>query len=149
MRSWRGPALVVGIALMASCASRPPMMEGAMTATPAANPDVQGRASPIVIRVYELRSPGAFSSADFFSIFDKEAETLSADLVGREEFSLRPAESRPYKRQLQADTKFIGVAAAFRDLENARWRQVAPVPAKRGVTLAIGIEARAVTLSVK
>lgn len=149
MKSWRVLAVVVGIAVTAGCASRPPMMEGSIAAAPATNPDAQGRASPIVIRVYELRSHGAFSSADFFSIFEKEAETLGSELVGREEFSLRPADSRPYKRQLQPDTKFIGVAAAFRDLENARWRHVSPVPGKRSVTVSIGLDARAVTLSVK
>jgi type VI secretion system protein VasD len=69
--------------------------------------------------------------------------------VGREEFDLRPAEARPYKRQLQPDTKFIGVAAAFRDLENSSWRQSAPVPAKKQVTLTVGIEAHAVTVAIK
>jgi len=102
-----------------------------------------------VVRVYELKSLAAFNTADFFSLFDKEQETLGSDLVGREQYDLRPAEIRPYLRQLQADTKFIGVVAAFRDLENSRWRYAAPVPAKRRATLTIGVEARAVTVAVK
>ena len=101
-----------------------------------------------MVRVYELRSPAAFSGADFFSLFDNESATLAGDLVGREEYGLRPAETQPYRRQLQPDTKFIGVAAAFRDLEHSRWRQVVPVPDERQSAIAIGIEARAVTLTV-
>ncbi len=149
MRSVRLLLLACSIALTGACGSSPPLLEGAIKADPATNPDLRGRPSPIVVRVYELKSLAAFSSADFFSLFEKEAETLGSDLVGREEYDLRPAETRPYRRQLQPDTKFIGVVAAFRDLENSRWRQAAPVPAKRGVTLTIGIEARAVTVAVK
>jgi type VI secretion system protein VasD len=137
------------IALTGGCGSAPPLLQGSIKADPTINPDLHGRPSPVVVRVYELKSLEAFNGADFFSLFDKESETLGSELVGREEYDLRPAETRPYKRQLQPDTKFIGVVAAFRDLENSRWRQAAPVPAKRSVTLTIGIEARAVTVAVK
>ena len=141
--------LLVVLSLQGGCGSAtPPLLQGSMRADQQTNPDANGRASPIVVRVYELRSPTAFSGAEFFSLYDKESETLGADLVGREEFTLSPAEAKPYKRQLQPDTKFIGVAAAFRDLENSRWRQVAAIPAKKESTITIGIEARAITVSV-
>jgi type VI secretion system protein VasD len=137
------------VSLLNACGSAtPPLLQGTIKVDQAANPDLNGRASPVVVRVYELRSPAAFSGADFFSLFEKESETLAGDLVGREEYGLLPAETRPYRRQLQPDTKFIGVVAAFRDLEQSRWRQVAPVPAERQSTIAIGIEARAVTVTV-
>jgi type VI secretion system protein VasD len=137
------------VSLLNACGSaNPPLLQGTIKVDQAANPDLNGRASPVVVRVYELRSPAAFSGADFFSLFEKESETLAGDLVGREEYGLRPAETRPYRRQLQPDTKFIGVVAAFRDLEHSRWRQVAPVPAERQSTIAIGVEARAVTVTV-
>lgn len=137
------------ISLLEGCGSATQrVLQGSMNTDRSTNPDVNGRASPIVVRVYELRSPGAFTGADFFSLFDKEAETLGADLVGREEYDLRPAENRPYRRQLQPDTKFIGVAAAFRDLEHARWRQIVEVPAKRESSIAISVESRAVTVTL-
>jgi type VI secretion system protein VasD len=144
--------LIIGgiITLGAGCgSSRSPLLQGTIKAASASNPDINGRPSPVVVRIYELRGLGTFNSADFFSLYDKEAETLGGDLVSREEYELRPGETRPYKRQLQPDTKFIGVAAAFRDLEEARWRQAAPIPAKRSPTITIGLEALAVTLAVK
>jgi type VI secretion system protein VasD len=124
-------------------------LQGAIKAEASANPDVRNRPSPIVVRVYELKSLGAFNGADFFSLTERDSETLGSELVGREEYILRPAETRPYRRQLQLDTKFIGVVAAFRDLENSRWRQTALVPAKRDITLTIDIEARGITMAVK
>lgn len=136
-------------ALAAGCKSGPPVLHGSITAGPTTNPDINGRPSPIVVRVYELRSLNAFNGADFFSLFEKEQETLSSDLLGREEYQLRPAETRQYQRQLQPDTKFIAVAAAFRDLENSRWRQAAPLPPRGSPTVVIGIDAQAVTVAVK
>src|SRR5215468_10916550 len=137
------------VSLLDACGSgSPPLLQGTIKADQAANPNLKGEGSPIIVRVYELRSPTAFSSADFFSLFDNESATLAGDLVGREEYDLSPAETQPYRRQLQPDTKFIGVVAAFRDLENSRWRQVVPVPDEPKSPIAIGIEARAVTLTV-
>jgi type VI secretion system protein VasD len=124
-------------------------VKGSIKAESTTNPDLGGRPSPIVVRVYELKSLAAFNSADFFSLFERESETLGGELVGREEYHLRPAETRPYQRQLQPDTKFIGVVAAFRDLESSRWRQATQVPAKRSATLTIVLEARAVAVAVK
>jgi type VI secretion system protein VasD len=141
--------VVVAVAVAAGCSSGPPLVRGAITVDPTTNPDLRGRPSPVVVRVYELKSLGAFNGADFFSLFEKEQEVLGGELVGREEFHLSPAETRPYQRQLQPDTKFIGVVAAFRDLEGSLWRQAVPVPAQRRATVTIGLERQAVKLVVK
>jgi type VI secretion system protein VasD len=145
----RGLAIVVAVTLTIACASRPPLVRGSIKVDGRANPDASGRPSPVVVRVYELKSLAAFNNADFFALFEKEGETLGADLLGREEFQMDPGESRPYQRQLQPDTRFIGVAAAFRDLERARWRQASPVPVKRTISISLGLEAKAVTVGLE
>ena len=141
--------ILAGLMVVAACSSSPPLMRGSIKVDKRANPDANGRPSPVVVRVYELKTLTAFNNADFFALFEKEAETLGGDLVGREEFQLDPGETRPYQRQLQPDTRFIGVAAAFRDLEHARWRQAAPVPAKRTISVVLGLEVGAVTVALK
>jgi type VI secretion system protein VasD len=136
--------------LVAGCgAARPPLLRGTIKTDLVTNPDLRGRPSPVVVRVYELKSVTAFNSADFFSLFEKEQEALGGELIGREEFQLRPGETRPYQRQLQPDTKFIGVVAAFRDLENSRWRHTASVPAKREPAVTIGVEGTAVSVAIQ
>ena len=151
-------SLSCGAALAVGCASKippppptstPTLLRGTITADPGTNPDRVGRPSPVVVRVYELKSLGAFNDADFFSLYEKDQETLGGELVTREEYDLRPAETRKYERQLQPDTKFIGVVAAFRDLENSRWRQAAPIPPQPNLTLTIGIGSGVVTVAVK
>lgn len=93
------------------------------------NPDIRQRASPVVLRVYRLRSPLSFEAADFFSLVDKERATLSDDLVSREELQLRPGQSLAVPaRELEPDARVIAVLAEFRDLENSRWRALATVP---------------------
>jgi type VI secretion system protein VasD len=91
------------------------------------NPDARGRASPLTVRVYALKSSSAFTSADFFSLYDKDAATLGADLIQREEMTLHPGETRKLNFVLKPDAKAIGVIAAYRDLERARWRELSPL----------------------
>lgn len=145
--------MVAVLVVVAACGSKPPpppLLKGDIKVDKRVNPDGSGRPSPVVLRVYELKSLSAFNTADFFALFEKEGETLGGDLLGREEFQLDPGETRAYQRQLQPDTKFIGVVAAFRDLERARWRQTAPLPdKKKSLKITFGLQAEAVTVAIE
>ncbi|MBX3622864.1 MAG: type VI secretion system lipoprotein TssJ [Rhizobacter sp.] len=120
--------------------SGPPTLTATVTASPQVNPDVRKRASPVVVRVFELKASTLFEQADFVSLYEKDQAVLAGELVSREEFVLRPGESKPITKPLSPDTKFVGVMAAFRELERARWRAVVPVvPGKKNV-LAIDLD---------
>ena len=56
--------LVCGIAFTVGCGSSAPLLRGSITAEPTTNPDLRGRPSPVVVRVYELKSLAAFNTAD-------------------------------------------------------------------------------------
>ena len=140
-------------ALVAGCAKPPPppkpvVTPVAMTLTAAAdaNPDARGRASPLSVRVYALKSTGAFDSADFFTLFEKDQATLGAELVQREELLLRPGESKKLEMTLPADAKALGVIAAYRDLERARWREVRAVEPGKPLVLNVGLGARQIRI---
>jgi len=129
---------------MAGCASKPVVTPVSITLTAAAdaNPDARGRASPLTVRVYALKTPGPFEGADFFSLFEKDQATLGAELVQREEMLLRPGESKKLDLTLPADAKAIGVMAAFRDLDRARWREVRAVTPGQAQALQVTFGAR-------
>ena len=74
----------------------------------------------MVIRIYELKNSAVFESADFVSLYEKDTTVLGADIVSRDEFVLKPGEIKTINKALAADTKFIAVFAAFRDLERAK-----------------------------
>jgi type VI secretion system protein VasD len=138
--------------LVAACAAppKPPppptIIQAKVTALPAVNPDAHGRPSPIVVKFFELKSLAVFDSADFFSLFDRERETLGAELVAREEFQLAPGAMRQFERTLPADTRYLGVVAAYRDLERSVWRAAVPVTPNQTVSLAITLEAKKVVM---
>jgi len=141
---------LVGLGL-AGCASKPVVTPVSLTlvAGADANPDARGRASPLTVRVYALKSPGPFEGADFFSLFEKDQATLGAELVQREEMLLRPGESKKLDLTLPADAKAIAVMAAFRDLDRARWREVRPVTPGQAQVLTVNFGARQIRIDGK
>jgi type VI secretion system protein VasD len=117
----------------AGCSSGPPKpvkTHIAVAATAAANPDSSGHPAPVVVRVYQLKSDVAFSSADFFALFDDDKKVLAGDLVARDEFELSPGEQRPLEVMVPAEVRFVGALAAYRDIRNSTWRAIVPVPKK-------------------
>jgi len=94
------------------------------------NPDLNGRPSPVVIRLLELKHPVAFENADFFSLYQRPKEALSPDLVIQEELELRPGEQRDLKVFVQEGSRYVGVLAAYRDLPESSWRFVIPLQSK-------------------
>jgi type VI secretion system protein VasD len=113
------------------CASPPkPIISTLQISVEAAadtNPDARRRASPITVRVYALKTLGAFESADFFSLFEKDQALLGAEVVAREELLLRPGETKVLNMKLGPEAKSIAYFAAFRDLEKATWRGSKPI----------------------
>ena len=126
------PLAALGAALLLSaCAAKPPLppasVAGTIQASPQINPSASKRPSPLLVRVYELKSVAAFNAADFMSLYQRDQAALSADLLAKEEFVLEPGETKTFAKTLAPDTRFIGVVAAYRDLEHAKWRTVVAV----------------------
>jgi len=151
--------IAAAAALLAACGGGKPVKPVAtraqLVASEDVNPDSSGRASPIVVRVLQLRNDGEFATADFFALYEKEKETLGASLISREEYVLTPGETRTLELALNPEARFLGAIAAYRDFRSARWRALTPAPektltdllAKDGVTLNVGKDA--LTLVVK
>lgn len=129
----RGVATATLLALLAACAGpappKPTVVAATLQATASANPDARKRASPLVVRLYELKSSAAFEAADFLSLYERDQATLAAEMGAREEFTLRPGDSKPWEKTVGPDVRFIGVIGAFRDIERARWKAIVPVKA--------------------
>jgi type VI secretion system protein VasD len=96
-------------------------------ATSSVNPDEGGKAAPIKVRVYELKDPASFGEADFFGLNANDKSILGADLLAKDEYILRPGESRTIERKSNPQTTALGILAGYRDLAGSTWRVIHPL----------------------
>jgi type VI secretion system protein VasD len=134
MRSILPLALLACLLALSACATGEPKkkapirLEMSVKALSAVNTDDRGRPSPIVVRIYELKSDAAFKDADFHTLQTKDKTVLADDAVKRDDLLLRPGEHRTIVRPADPTTTAIGVLAAYRDLPNSIWRAVYAMP---------------------
>ena len=100
------------------------------------------------MRLYELKSATAFNNAGFFTLYDADMAELGADLQNREEIELQPGQAMEVNRDLKPETRFIGVVAAYRDIDNSNWRAVHEVEAHETAELTIAIRRLDVSIAV-
>lgn len=122
-------ALVCALLALAGCSAFSPYSTQTRLALTLAgndllNPDINGRPSPVVVRLLELKNPVGFETGDFFSLYSRTSATLAQDLIASEELELRPGETAALKLHVQPRSRFVGVMAAYRNLSETRWRYV-------------------------
>ena len=95
------------------------------------NQDEQGIASPLFIRMYELKSEKMMKKADFIDIYEKDKETLGADLVGEVHKLKRftPGQNRTESFVLDKGTQYVGLYAEFFDFKESKFKLTFPVVA--------------------
>ncbi|MGM0433416.1 MAG: type VI secretion system lipoprotein TssJ [Pseudomonadota bacterium] len=130
--------LAMGL-LLGGCAFFHPVADVRMNAGDSLNPDSEKRASPVLVRLYQLRQPDAFRDAGFDALHEDPEKVLGDDLLGMEETMLRPGGDWYTERALAEGTRYLGVTAAFRNIDDARWRLVQPAD---GIFFVPGIDLR-------
>jgi type VI secretion system protein VasD len=112
------------------------------------NPDINGRPSPVIVRLYDLKNVAAFDSADFFSLWDRDQATLGQEMIARDEYPMAPNEQRKFEREPTdtAPLPYIGVVAAFRDIEHTRWRATFEVPRQKTTELLVTLSAGGISI---
>lgn len=93
-----------------------------------------------MLRIYQLGSAGGFEKADFFQLNDKDAALLGSDLLGKEQAVLTPGDTKTMSFEVKPGTRFIGVTAAYRDIDKAVWRVDVPVPPNQTTKIAVSVD---------
>ncbi len=91
------------------------------------NPDSNGRPSPLVVNVYELKSKSLFEALDFFSLYDSADKFLGPDLLVKKEIYLQPGEKLVYQADVNSNVEYVGFVAAYRDINNSNWRAITSI----------------------
>jgi type VI secretion system protein VasD len=142
-------ALMLALTLfLVACGSgpSPTLVELTFTAAPDVNPDPSGRSSPIFVRFYQLGATGAFETADYFQLHDKEAAILGPSLLDRQELPLTPGSSQKIEITAKPGTAAIGFAAAYRDIDRAQWRALSAIPAGKKTKIEVQLGRLAVSV---
>lgn len=129
--------------IIAGCASTPDPAEVELRVitTAGLNPDPDDRPSPVVLQVYRLSDIDGFNNARFFELYDNAEEILGQDLIHLSEMELSPETDQVIVvDRMTASTTHVGLLAAFRNIDAARWRVVIPTPAdsKIGASVVVG-----------
>lgn len=148
---WRWAGLcLAALVLAAGCKSAPPpkgrAVDASIVASQDVNPDPMGVASPIGVRIVQLRSDARFEHVAFAAVFDDPQAALGADFVAVQELVLRPGEERELSLDLRPETEFVGVVAAFQALPEAQWKAWTRAPKKARVP---GFRDGAIRISVE
>ena len=130
------------LVLMAGCSTLSPYstltkVNLKLQASDQLNPDLNGRPSPVVVSLFELKHPVAFENADFFSLYEHAKEALSPDMVASEQLELRPGETLELKLSVEEGSRYIGILAAYRDLPDSKWRYTVEVTPQETTDVAL------------
>ena len=95
------------------------------------NPDDEGVASPLFVRLYELQSDKMIKKADFLDLYEQEKKVLGADLSAepRRLKRFKPGENRTVNLVLDKKTLYVALYAEFMDFKEAKYKLVVPVVA--------------------
>jgi type VI secretion system protein VasD len=123
--------LMMSFALVTSCSTInaivPPSTDVTFNISDDINPDQTGRASPVVVKVFELSSRTIFDTQDFFTLYETPEDILGPDLLKKDELELQPEEKKEYKMVLNKNTRYVGFVVAYRNIDSSRWRAVVEV----------------------
>jgi type VI secretion system protein VasD len=123
-KSLSGVLVVILTVFISACASAPKKAELGITIEAAAdvNPDLQGRPSPVILHLMELKSIEQFNGLDYMGITNASGAPLGSDLVSRNQIILSPGAAQSMPMVLDPATAYLGIVAGYRDIDNATWR---------------------------
>lgn len=135
-------AVLLPLLVLAGCSAPPPpptQVDLTLSAATDVNPTASGQAAPVVVRVYQLASTSGFDGAEFFPLFNQDQAVLKTDLVKKDEFLLSPGQKKTTTLMPNDQVTALGIFAAYRDFQNAKWRATVPVPAHKTTTVTVTI----------
>ena len=144
---------IVSAVLLTSCATInaivPPSTDLMFNVSEDINPDKSGRASPVVVKVFELSSRTIFDTQDFFTLYESPEKILGPDLLKKDELELQPEQLKEHKMVLNKNTRYIGFVVAYRNIDGSRWRAVVEADPTGYKNITLNIEKLAIYPSNK
>ena len=92
------------------------------------NKNDMDEASPLQIRVYQLKQQQAFLTSDFITLTENQDVELSNQVTLIYDTLLSPGETREQVIETPDDISALGFVSAYRDISNADWKVIYRLP---------------------
>ena len=113
------------------------------------NPDVNGRASPVMVTVYQLKTPYAFKQATFDQLINNSGALLGTSLLDKQTIAVKPNTNQQLSIALANQTLYVGVVAAYRNITHATWHQIVRILANKNNIVDINLESQGVMVTTR
>lgn len=92
------------------------------------NPDDSKVSSPVIVRMYELKSTKEFENANFIDLYEKDTQILGKSMVTQLSLkAIQPGENSSANFVLSNGTQYIGLYAEFLQYEDAKYKIIIPI----------------------
>ena len=97
------------------------------------NLDNEGSASPVSFIIYQLSDNESFIAADYNSLVLEPQSPFSDAIVSKKQYQIQPGKRAVVTIDVSPETRYIGVAGAFREAKTSRnknWASIIDLPKK-------------------
>jgi type VI secretion system protein VasD len=110
-----------------SLLSHAPQMNISIKSARYLNPDVDNDASPLVLKIYELKNSLQFDQVDFLELSNHAISVLKDTLIDQHVIVVRPNENSHLSLTMSPQTRYLGITAAYRYLIFSDWKKMIAV----------------------
>ncbi|MBK1735818.1 type VI secretion system-associated lipoprotein [Halorhodospira abdelmalekii] len=118
-------ALALGLLLMTGCN---PQIRLTLDADADINPNAEGDALSLLLRIYQLDSSETFSQLDYDELLFDDGEALGSSLIERHEVVIRPRQYEHLDLPMASAAQQLGVVAFYREPASSGWRASETLP---------------------
>lgn len=114
------------------------------------NPDIYGRASPVVLTIYQLKSQYDFQQANYNALTINSGKTLGNDLIDKNTFEIRPNDQINVDFPLSPNAQYLGIVAGYRNINQAVWHKIVKIEQRKNMhpVLNLDLQSQGFTLNV-
>jgi type VI secretion system protein VasD len=112
------------------------------------NPDIAGRPSSAIVRIYQLTNKINFENATYDSLFESNQNALGTEYIGLDEYLIDPNSKKEVELKISENAKYIGVVVGYRSTDMVTWRTIKAIP-EDSFWKSSGIEIKVSKLSVR
>lgn len=119
-----------------------------ITASADINPDIAGRPSSVIVRIYQLSNKINFENSSYDALFESNHNALGTEYITLDEYLIDPDSKKEVELKISENAKYIGVVVGYRSTDMVTWRTVKVVP-EGSLWSNSGIEIKIDKLSVR